>query len=465
MKRLQVLIIGIVSLFVASVAAVSAATFGVDTTSDVSAQSACTASANDCSLRGAIDRADANPGPDTIDFASPFFDTARTINLDRRLTISTDLTITGRGARLLTIRRGGSTGFRIFNIISGTIDISGMTITNGSDGNAGGISNDGTLTLTDVAVTGNTGITSGGGISSSGTLNILNSTISGNNARFLGGGIFVSAGTTNIINSTVSNNSSGNALGGGGAGGIDSAGTLNLTNVTITNNSTASGASGGVSVQVGTAATIKNTIVAANVSNTTNPDVSGAFTSQGYNLVGNAGNATGFTQATDQKGTSATPLDAKLGALANNGGMTDTHALLAGSPAIDKGFSFGSNIDQRGFLRPADHLTIPNAILGDGSDIGACEVQLATAATVSLSGRVTTQSGRGIMNVRLTLTDSNGEVRTTGTASFGYYRFDDVQAGQTVIITAKAKRFNFTPSSVVRTTNESVTDADFISEQ
>ncbi|MEP7037147.1 MAG: carboxypeptidase-like regulatory domain-containing protein, partial [Acidobacteriota bacterium] len=59
-----------------------------------------------------------------------------------------------------------------------------------------------------------------------------------------------------------------------------------------------------------------------------------------------------------------------------------------------------------------------------------------TAAPVSIGGRVMTMSGRGIANVRLTLTDANGQVRTARTTSFGYYHFDDVRAGETYILSA-----------------------------
>ena len=64
-----------------------------------------------------------------------------------------------------------------------------------------------------------------------------------------------------------------------------------------------------------------------------------------------------------------------LGPLQNNGGPTFTHALLSGSPAIEGGNSSGSNTDQRGLARPVDSPAIDNATGGDGSDIGAYEVQ------------------------------------------------------------------------------------------
>ncbi len=88
-----------------------------------------------------------------------------------------------------------------------------------------------------------------------------------------------------------------------------------------------------------------------------------------------------------------------------------------------------------------------------------------TAASVTVSGKVTNNQGRGIRNVLITMTDSQGRVQTAQTTAFGYYKFESVAAGETVTISAKARRFKFVQSSIVRTTNESVTDADFIREQ
>jgi hypothetical protein len=85
-----------------------------------------------------------------------------------------------------------------------------------------------------------------------------------------------------------------------------------------------------------------------------------------------------------------------------------------------------------------------------------------TAASVSVAGKVTTASGRGITNVLITLTDSKGNQRTATTTSFGYYRFDNIEAGETVTITAKARRFKFGQSTIVRTTNEQIGDANFV---
>lgn len=88
-----------------------------------------------------------------------------------------------------------------------------------------------------------------------------------------------------------------------------------------------------------------------------------------------------------------------------------------------------------------------------------------TAAPVTISGRVTTSAGRGIRNVQITMIDSQGNQRTAHTTAFGYYRFDDVAAGETVTLSAKARRFRFDQSTIVRTTNDSISDADFVSEK
>ena len=67
------------------------------------------------------------------------------------------------------------------------------------------------------------------------------------------------------------------------------------------------------------------------------------------------------------------PINPKLGPLRNNGGPVPTMALLAGSPALDRGHSGGVLTDARGGIRPVDRPSIANAGGGDGSDIGAFE--------------------------------------------------------------------------------------------
>jgi hypothetical protein len=94
---------------------------------------------------------------------------------------------------------------------------------------------------------------------------------------------------------------------------------------------------------------------------------SGIITNGGYNL--DSDNTCFF----GTNNNSLSGVDPMLGPLADNGGPTKTHALLAGSPAIDKGNSFSATTDQRGLVRPSNFVGIVNA--ADGSDIGAFELQ------------------------------------------------------------------------------------------
>lgn len=85
----------------------------------------------------------------------------------------------------------------------------------------------------------------------------------------------------------------------------------------------------------------------------------------------------------------------------------------------------------------------------------------ATAASVAVGGRVTTSAGRGIRNVMVTLTDSEGVVRTATTGSFGYYHFENVAAGDTYVVSAQGKRYTFAQSSKVLNVEEDKNDVDF----
>ena len=189
----------------------------------------------------------------------------------------------------------------------------------------------------------------GGGIINSGTLTLTNSTVSGNSTIGGGGGI-INSGTLTLTNSTVSGNRG--AFGSGG--GIENGGTANLFNATIANNEVGV-TGGGVFNGAGAIFNFQNTILAGNSTIWTASDCAGTINSTGNNLMGSLGNCT-------VNGGGVTVADPKLGPLQNNGGPTQTHALVAGSPAIDAGNPSGCRdnagtllpTDQRGFLRPAD---------------------------------------------------------------------------------------------------------------
>ncbi len=71
-----------------------------------------------------------------------------------------------------------------------------------------------------------------------------------------------------------------------------------------------------------------------------------------------------------------------------------------------------------------------------------------TAASVSISGRLLTDNGRGLNNARVILTDSSGTTQTATSSSFGYYRFGDVSVGETYVISVVSKRYQFAPQVV-----------------
>jgi hypothetical protein len=188
---------------------------------------------------------------------------------------------------------------------------------------------------------------------------------------------------------------------GGGLYNSDFDGIVTMVSCTVTHNSlvgpTGSGApsstGGGINRASGTV-TFINTIIAQNTASTTNADISGGFSSlSSYNLIGHRGNSQGITNGinANQVGSGGGVVNPTLGPLQDNGGPTKTRALLAGSPAIDKGNSSGTTTDQRGNTRPTDDAAIANASGGDGSDIGAFEVTVAAGPTLSIT-RATNQA-------------------------------------------------------------------------
>lgn len=85
-----------------------------------------------------------------------------------------------------------------------------------------------------------------------------------------------------------------------------------------------------------------------------------------------------------------------------------------------------------------------------------------TAASVTVGGRVLNSAGRGIRNVLIVMTDSTGAMRTALSTSFGYYSFADVPAGETYILSARAKRFAFAQPTQVVSVSEETTEINFI---
>lgn len=231
------------------------------------------------------------------------------------------------------------------------------------------------VTINNSLITGNTATNSGGGIyHHEGTLNIVNSTISQNVAGQFGGGGIKNIANAIVSNSTISDNRTYDSLehisGGAGinnsnslqilhstitsnnaerwAGGLFNDGEMTIKNSTITQNN--AGEQGDGIINEGTL-NVQNSILAGNTGNIDVINSNGSIISQGNNLIGNAtGVGTVFNKVGDKKGTATTPLNPHLGPLQNNGGLTFTHALLTGSPAINAGNTTITQ-DQRGYTR------------------------------------------------------------------------------------------------------------------
>jgi CSLREA domain-containing protein len=341
---------------------------------------------SDCSLREAISAANAAAGDDTITLPIGAYTLTRTgagenLNDTGDLDIANNgsLTITGAGARSTTIN--GNAADRVFDVLSGAaLSSSGLTITNGKVGtteDGGGIRNDGSLTLTDAAVSGNvagdasTCNSRGGGIAddSATALVLTRVALIGNHASCDGGGVDIDSGTSSVTDSTIADNTMLNINAGGAGVDFDTSAAAQFTNDTIAfNTNTNSARPAGVWNPV--SFTSENTIIAANTPTDCAVGLPVTVTAPNLDSDSNCFTGSGAIH-------SATPM---LADGANNGGPTDTVALLAGSPAIDRGDSSGETIDQRGLPRPFDFPGLANAAGGDGTDIGAFELQQACAA-------------------------------------------------------------------------------------
>jgi hypothetical protein len=237
----------------------------------------------------------------------------------------------------------------VLTIIDSTISNNTAWVDNDHFGGYGGgiFSSGGGLEISNTTISGNQAGTDGGGLSFSGTIaTITNSTISGNIAGLwttnapvgLGGGIS-NFGTLTITNTTISDNHAYGSQfkGGGEGGGIDDFGTLEIRNSTISGNraDVHAGNLYGESAQIG------NTVLNAGAPE----NLYGGVSSLGYNVCSDNGG--GFLNGPGDQ----INIDPLLGPLQDNGGPTFTHELLTGSPAIDAGdptFTPPPYYDQRG---------------------------------------------------------------------------------------------------------------------
>ncbi len=357
---LRVVIAIALSLIVAGsrVKDVSAATFVVDRTDDTNAATAqvCSGAANDCSLRGAISKANATAGADTITFSAstngvPFTLTLIGNDADNAtgdLDINDSLTISGNGVNNTIIQGATNASFagNIHDKVIGinqdgthdslTVSISGVTIRYGHNevpfGDAsfaytgGGVDvfltgGSNAITFSDVVISDNENVYSyGGGVNVdscfsmasgctvsgfAGTVTFTNVTISNNKASLWGGGVNLFSDDHNVVfnTSTLNANTTTGVGGGAQGGGINirhtNGGTVALHGTAITNN-TAKGPGGGVAISSANKAsvTIDDTGGAASITGNTSQNNAGQEASGGGLLKGDGANTTTLTNVT-----------------------------------------------------------------------------------------------------------------------------------------------------------------------
>jgi hypothetical protein len=341
--------------------------------------------------------------------------------------ISASTTINGGG--VVTISGGKSV--QVFTVDSGiTFTLQNLTIADGRASSGGGIANDGTTTATNCTFSGNdtTAGGNGGALYNTGTLTLTDSTLTGNGTTAGGnGGAIYSNDILTVSGCTIRGNT---AAGGGNGGGIyNDTGNLIIANSTITGNGAPTGDGGGLyhdsddgivvnctfsgnsagidgaNVFLNGDATFTNTIVAGTPD--ANCNIGFAPNDGGHNIDDGATCRFTGSGCSDTSGTSfcdTNPLLDPAGP-ANNGGPTQTIALLAGSPAIDHGDPDAcatapvDGVDQRGVSRPAGQCAI-----------GAFELGALPTTTTTVTTTTTT-------TVRTTTTIATTTTTSTTTTS------------------------------------------------
>ena len=365
------------------------------------------------SLRNVI--ASASSG-DTIAFAlSP---SCRLITeTSGAITIATNLTIEGPGAGNLVV--SGDRTNTVFVFDRGvTASVSGLTIKDGTAYAGGGISNGGTLTITDTTLSGNGKRASlGGGIYNYlGTLTVRHSTLLDNTAA-TGGGIFSTGGRLTVTDSTFS----GNRAPGSGGGGISSGGTLTVADSTFSHNSAPNGAGGGIAVTTGTVK-VTDTAFSGNSAS----DGGGISTS-----TNNPGTVT-VTDSTlsDNAATGGTNTGGGGGIL-NDGNATVTDTTISHNSAADG----GGGISNAAILSVTDSTLSDNNAGPAGGGIYNFGIRLTVTHATLSHNTAPAGEGSGIYTrngavtlVATIVANSKGGLGchvSTGTLTDGGYNLDD----------------------------------------
>jgi fibronectin-binding autotransporter adhesin len=352
-----------------------------------------------CTLRQAINAANAAGGQDTIRFALAG---SSEIDLGSELPAASDsagLTIDGAGPTNVTVNAGGSV--RVISVNQGAeLTLADLTIENGTAGgdNGGAILNQaGTLAVRDATLSGNSAGASGGALyNNGGAVTVTGSTFSANSASSGAGGAILNTanGTLEVTNSTFVGNAAGSGgaiLNAGGAG-------LTVSYSTLFQNRANQGGGGGILNDVsGGTATVRATILAGSPPGQ-GGSCSGTITDGGYDI--DDGTTCGFSSATHSFSGANPSLDPQ--GLQSNGGPTQTVAVLPASPAVDSippgavGCGTDVTTDQRGQHRPQ----------GSRCDIGAFELAQ-TPGEIVVDTAADEQQADGLCTLREAINNAN----------------------------------------------------------
>lgn len=291
------------------------------------------------STREALDYAAMLGGSQTVTFDPALFSGGMaTFPIATPLTVTSSVTIEGPGGDMLEFDGGSTSTLFIIDDSTGTdqtVIFTGFTIRNGTSpagsGVGGAIINAEDLTLANLTIADNQSADAAGGVYSSGALTVVNSLVANNTGNTTGGIFHEGTGILTIVNSTISGNT------GTSAGGISVNGTggANLFgNVTIT------GQTGpAVELASGVTLNISNSIVAGNGDGDFTGVAGATVVSNSANFIGDPQGEAAFSSDANFVSTATAIGDVLNTTLADNGGLTMTHALVPGSPAIDGGLN------------------------------------------------------------------------------------------------------------------------------
>ncbi|TWU48896.1 putative outer membrane protein PmpB precursor [Rubripirellula tenax] len=387
-----------------------------------------------CSLRDAVNAANASAGADTITFAASVTSPITLLPASGPISITDDVTITKPGSTTISINAQTSAAnqFRVFDIgpSANNVTMTRLSISGGRvDGDGGGgilFEGGGTLTLQNSVVTGNTA-NRGGGIYSAaaGNVTLNNSTVSNNEAGYIGGGIMNIDGDITLTNSTVTGNQ---AYGSGGGIYSENNGAITLTGSTVSNNS-ATGLGqlgGGIFSGYGTVS-LTNTQLTGNSSAGDAGglySIDGAITITGSNVASNQAadfgggvfKAGGLLTVADSTFTNNTTTTSDGGAIASFGGdLSITRSSLRTNNA---GANGGAISNSSGIVTIRD-TTIANNTAGErgaGIDTAAGTFTI-TNSTISTNAAA--QNGGGIYADNAVLSFVNSTVTLNTSSQLG----------------------------------------------